>query len=381
VKQLVSWLFVLLWISPVYGETGTTAYWTYHEYMAKHPAQKKAASTFSAMVRAPAKQVKGLKEKVKIAVIYPGKQVSDYWWRSVSSLEARLREAHVPYEIYPNFTEPGVDLRLQERQIAQALKNDPDYLVFTLDAFRHQSIIERIMQRGRPKIILQNITTPVRAWGGDQQPFLYVGFDHALGSQYLAEKFEKDFQKGTNYALFYGTRGYVSAVRGSTFLRETAKKADAKVIESFYLDFNREKSKKAALQVLRKHKELPFIYACSTDIALGVIDAAKELGMLDKVAVNGWGGGGSELLAILAGEMDFTVMRMNDDNGVAMADAIALDLQKKGAMVPVIYSGDMELIEKGMSIEHIENLRKRAFRYSDHWRTKTDRVVSFDGRK
>ncbi|WP_417832452.1 substrate-binding domain-containing protein [Terasakiella sp.] len=377
----VLWLVAILFFSgDLSAQTEGTGYWTYKEYMSLHPEQRQKAATFSAMVRADAVPEQGLKKTVKVAVVYPGKQVSDYWWRSVSSLEARLREHNLPYEIYPNFTEPGVDLRLQEKQIAQALETDPDYLIFTLDAFRHRSIIERIMARGRPKLILQNITTPVRAWG-DQQPFLYVGFDHALGSSLLSAKFVKIFPPKTQYAMFYGTQGYVSAMRGGTFQMESEMYGQAQVVDSFYLGFNREKSKQAALKTLQKHKKLPYIFACSTDIALGIIDAAKELGRLDDLVVNGWGGGEAELQAILKGELEFTVMRMNDDNGVAMADAISLDQNGKSALVPTIYSGDMILIEKGMEAHYLQELRNRAFRYSDHWRTKTDQVVTFDGQK
>ncbi|SCA57294.1 Autoinducer 2-binding periplasmic protein LuxP [Candidatus Terasakiella magnetica] len=370
---------LLVWAGEGFAGSNGSDYWTYHEYMSANPEQREKTDKFSQRVRAKASEVQNIQKPVKVAVVYPGKQVSDYWWRSVSSFEARLQELNLPYEIHPSFTEPGVGVRLQERQIAQVLQKDPDYLVFTLDAFRHRTIIERIMQRGRPKLILQNITTPVRAWA-KQQPFLYVGFDHAVGSVLLAEKFLKTFPKKTDYALFYGTRGYVSSVRGGTFMEHVLREGQAKVSDSFYLDFNREKSKKAALNVLAKENKPPFIYACSTDIALGVIDAAKELGILDQITVNGWGGGGNELKAIAAGELDFTVMRMNDDNGVAMADAIAMDLQGMGASVPTVYSGDMELIEKGMSAGHIEALRKRAFRYSDHFKTQTDQVVRFGGR-
>lgn len=377
----VLWLVAILFFSgDLSAQTEGTGYWTYTEYMSLHPEQRQKAATFSAMVRADAVPEQGFKKTVKVAVVYPGKQVSDYWWRSVSSLEARLREHNLPYEIYPNFTEPGVDVRLQEKQIAQALEIDPDYLIFTLDAFRHRSIIERIMARGRPKLILQNITTPVRAWG-DQQPFLYVGFDHALGSSLLSAKFVKTFPPKTQYAMFYGTQGYVSAMRGGTFQVESEMYGQAQVVDSFYLGFNRGKSKQAALKTLQKHKNLPYIFACSTDIALGIIDAAKELGRLGDLVVNGWGGGEAELQAILKGELDFTVMRMNDDNGVAMADAISLDQNGKSGLVPTIYSGDMILIEKGMEAHYLQELRNRAFRYSDHWRTKTDQVVTFDGQK
>ncbi|MBL6432237.1 MAG: hypothetical protein HPM95_18600 [Alphaproteobacteria bacterium] len=35
---------------------------------------------------------------------------------------------------------------------------------------------------------------------------------------------------------------------------------------------------------------MDFIYSCSTDIALGVIDAIETLGLQGQVHTNGWGG-------------------------------------------------------------------------------------------
>lgn len=101
----------------------------------------------------------------------------------------------------------------------------------------------------------------------------------------------------------------------------------------------------------------------STDVALGAVDALKELGR-DDVMINGWGGGSAELEALSKGELDVTVMRMNDDTGIAMAEAIKWDLE--GKPVPTVYSGDFEVVTKSDSPERIEALRKRAFRYSDN---------------
>ena len=361
-----------------YGDMGMSKYWSYEKFLEVHPDEKIIAENFAVRVREKGQPRGTLAKPVHVAMIYPGKEASDYWYRSASSFEARMRELNLPYEIRPFFSKQGKNaLRVQEKQIAEALKGDPDYLIFTLDAFRHRIIIERILARGRPKLILQNITTPVRAWG-QNQPFLYVGFDHSLGSAMLADKFLELFPEPVSYALFYGSRGYVSSMRGGGFKKNILKRGDVKLIDAYYVGFNRENAKKAALSLFENEKSVPFIYACSTAIALGVIDAAKEMGRLAEVKVNGWGGGSSELDAIEKGELDFTVMRMNDDNGVAMADAIALDGEGRSDEVPTVYSGDMVLVEIGSDVE---KLKKRAFRYSDHWQTKTDVVSVFHGMK
>ncbi|MCO4789370.1 ABC transporter substrate-binding protein, partial [Vibrio cholerae] len=73
--------------------------------------------------------------------------------------------------------------------------------------------------------------------------------------------------------------------------------------------------------------------------------------------------GSAELEALAKGELDVTVMRMNDDTGVAMAEAIKWDLE--GKAVPLVYSGDFEVVTKQDSAARISELKARAFRYSD----------------
>lgn len=80
--------------------------------------------------------------------------------------------------------------------------------------------------------------------------------------------------------------------------------------------------------------------------------------------VNGWGGGSAELAAMQKQDLNFTVMRMNDDNGVAMADAIILDRNGQSSAVPQIYSGKIVLITKEQSMDVINSMKKQAFRYS-----------------
>ena len=94
------------------------------------------------------------------------------------------------------------------------------------------------------------------------------------------------------------------------------------------------------------------------------VDAIRETGMMERVITNGWGGGSAELQAIERGVLDLTVMRMNDDNGVAMAEAVVLAQSGAANKVPHIYSGDMVLITKEMSSQEVGGLKTRAFRYS-----------------
>lgn len=341
------------------------AYWTQQDYLAERPEQAAVSAAFAERVRAASEPLaRPPAEPVRITMVYPALQVSDYWRRSVASLEGRLKELGIPYVVDPHFTKPEVEVQRQGEQIFQALEAGTDYLVFTLDAARHRVMIERLIARGRPKVILQNITTPLRSWG-ENQPFLYVGFDHAAGSAMLADYLIKASGGRGDFALLYGPRGYVSAVRGGTFLSAVADRPAMSLKSSYYVGFDRARARAASLDALTNHPDIGLIYACSTDIALGAVDALRESGRLGQVLVNGWGGGSAELEAILAGELDVTVMRMNDDNGAAMAEAIRLDLEGRAAEVPTIYSGDMVIVSRETTRAELDGLKARAFRYSD----------------
>jgi autoinducer 2-binding protein LuxP len=246
--------------------------------------------------------------------------------------------------------------------LMEALKSKSDYLIFTLDTTRHRKFIEHVLDSSETKLILQNITTPVREWE-KRQPFLYVGFDHAEGSRALAKEFGKRFKKESKFSVLYFSEGYISDVRGDTFIEQVTRDNGFALESAFYTKATKSSGYQAAKLSLEKYPDIDFMYACSTDVALGAAEALDDLGR-DDIMINGWGGGSAELNAIQRGQLDFTVMRMNDDTGIAMAEAIKWDLE--GQSVPTVFSGDFEVVTKSDAPERIEQLKKRAFRYSDN---------------
>jgi autoinducer 2-binding protein LuxP len=339
-------------------------FYTIDQFKSSFPQQVELMKDFSETIRSKAQKTSSKKE-VKIAVIYPGIQLSDYWVRSVSSFKKRMDEIGIKYVIKEYFTQIGQH-RKQTADIKKALSENPDFMIFTLDVRKHQKLIGRVLSENKTKLILQNITTPLRQWKNNQ-PLLYVGFDHLEGSKILANYYSKKLGGKGSYSMFYFQPGYVSEMRGTQFIKYLTKNSALQLSSTYHTQGKFEKSKKAALALLKSRKKHPnFIYACSTDIALGTIAAIKELKLKNPPMVNGWGGGSKELEEIANGNMDVTVMRMNDDNGVAMAEAIRMVLDGKEATVPTIYSGDFVLVEKGISKGEIQSLKKRAFRYSGY---------------
>lgn len=344
-------------------------YWTIDEYLEVFPEQKTKSEAFNLRVQSQPKRLINNDKPVNILVICPGLQISDYWRRSIAAFEHRLKRLGVQYQLDKHFTKPGIDLNEQSKLLKQSLGDNTDYLLFTLDALKHQKLIEQVMTQSQIKIILQNITTPLKAFG-TQQPFLYVGFDHIIGTQLLIQEYQKRFPTGGNYAILYGTQGYVSQMRGGVFESFMNASSGYQLQDSYYVNFDRALAKAATQQLIKDHQQdqspLDFIYATSTDIALGTLDALTELGLEQNITVNGWGGGSSELNQLKAKSLDFTVMRMNDDNGVAMAEAIGMDLLGETAQVPTIYSGSFRLVTQDTKPKQLQRFEERAFRYSDH---------------
>ncbi len=365
---LLSALFLSFSMASIHGAVADSrfqSYWTVEEYLALNQDQISKSEEFGNRVQTPPISEIDVGKVIKIVMVLPGFQVSDYWRRSIVSMERRLAEYGAVYELQTHFTRPGEVFREQSKKLTEFLSEKPDYVVFTLNADQHRVLIKQLIKHKSSKVILQNITTPLKVFRL-QQPFLYVGFDHVTGTEYLAEQYLKKFKDGATFAIMFGEKGYVSDMRCGRFQEIMAEHENMELVSSYHVGFNREKAYLATKDVLKTSGKLDFIFSCSTDIALGVVDALKETGRLGQVITNGWGGGDSELLAIEKGELEFTVMRMNDDNGVAMAEAIILDSIGKGAELPTVYSGSMIIVDQTTTQRQISDLRQRAFRYSEN---------------
>lgn len=338
-------------------------YYTNIEYLNLNKNEYKISKNFENIIHNKAKKLeKTNKKKIKIVLVYPSNQLSDYWIRSKKSFEKRMNELNISYEIKSYFSKPGVETKLQSNQLLKALKKEVDYLVFTLDVNKHSKFIERLKMYNT-KIILQNITTPLKKWN-KKQIFLYVGFDHFIGAKMIADEYISRTSGEGSYAVFYGTKGYISHMRGDKFIDYISKNSNLILDSQYYTNTNKEKAKLATFDLLKRNDKIKFIYACTTDVALGVSEALKEKNLLGKILINGWGGGSPEIKALNKSELDFTIMRMNDDNGVAMAEAIKLDILGKKNMIPQVFSGEFRFIDQNIKTSNLDKYKKRAFRYS-----------------
>ena len=329
-----------------------------------------AMKDFNSIVQKKGQKIKKEIQKypVKIAFATPLKQVSDYWRRSIDSFKGRMDEIGVDY-VVKEFSTRSDENRKLIKCIQSALETDPDYLVLTPNAPGDKIVISRLLANDKVKIIIQNMTIPDDDYK-ESPPFMYVGFDHTIGAGLIAEEYIKRFKGKINikYAMLYFIEGsQVSSLRGDFFNEVIANRTDFNLVAEYYTEGNRKKARDAAIKIIDKHPDINFIHACSTDIAFGVLDALEKRDLKGKILVNGWGGGAKELESLLSGDLDFTVMRMNDDNGVAMAEAIRLDIESRLKSKPIIFSGEMVIVRQGILADDIIKLKKKAFRYSGNF--------------
>lgn len=364
-RSAVYLFLALLWLAASVCHAEMNDFWEVDDYLGQHPEQLERMTAFSARVAAPAQPLNERQRQIpviRIAKIYPAEQDSDYWRRNLRAFDARMDELGLRYQLTSYFSGPTEDdLARQLAHLELALTDDPDYLVYTLSSPEHVALVERIIANGRPKVILQNITTPLHRWDG-MQPFMYVGFDHRRGTRMLAGYMRQHSQG--NYAVLKPAPGYLSLVRGDSFVQAMSSSSQHRLVDTYHTDLDSERAYHATLDALQRQAELSMIYASSTDIALGAARALRQQGRLEQVLLNGWGGGTEELQALRSGLLDVTVMRLNDDSGVAIAEAISQDSAGKGSSLPLIYSGEMVLVDRQMSTVELEGYRRRAFRYS-----------------
>lgn len=343
-------------------EEWSISYWTLDEFYRLNPQQLLLAENMRQRISEPGQPLTPAPTTpLRITLVQPGNQFSSYWTSNIKAMQERLAELGIPYQLEVVNLRPDDEARVQELHIAKVLAQQPDYLITTLDTLPHKKVLERVLTHGRTKLILQNITTPLKEWQSTP-PLLYVGFDHIQGSRMLADYLKRTLPANSSYGVLYWQPGYVSQARGDSLIQELQQHSQLQLHSAFYTEASRDSAKARTLEMLRQHPQPTFIYACATDLALGAADALAELGLSQQVALNGWGGTELELEQLQAGRLQVTVMRMNDDSGIAIAEAIRSDLL--GEAVPQVFAGSMVLVTTKTPDTELQRLRHQAYRYS-----------------
>ena len=301
-------------------------------------------------------------EPVKIVVIYPSLDVSDAWLRAYLAMEARLNELGIPFDALQLASDIG-DHQIQTTYTDQVMNEDYDYVIFGPTELQIQAENMKALVDAGKKVIVLTYDQVLKSFG-DNQPMLYTAFSHFAGSQIMCDWVVNTLGTEGTYAMNRGVPGIVDDQRSGGFANCLAEKSNWKLAYEHYGNYQREGGTTGTQQIISAYPEVTLIHNANTAMAMGALSAVQAMEAQDKVMVTGWGGTGEELEALLLGELRATPMRMSDDIGVSMAEAIRLDLEGRGDELPLVFVGRITIASGDMPKEQIHAMREEAFRYT-----------------
>lgn len=349
---------------------GPLAYWEHFEVPGYSEARLQA---FRRVVSSVARPITVRRDRpVRIALIFPSMDLSDAWARGHAGLVKRIRELQIP-NVVDTFGSTHDDHARQLSHIETAIARNYDYIIVgPTEILVQMSAIEEAIRSRNSKVIVWNSTTPLRTWGterfpGGRQPLAYVGFSHSEGGdvlgRYFVERLRREVRGTPKVAHIRGIPGITDDQRTGAAKRHFTA-AGFQIVHETFANWRRDLGYNATLNIVGAFPDVNHIHIVSTAMAVGAAEALAELGRYGRILINGWGGGAEEQAHLLRRGLAATVLRMQDDWGVALAEAIKYDLEGRPDLVPLVFAGEMRLVDDKVSKEAIDEILQYAFRYS-----------------
>ncbi len=304
------------------------------------------------------------KEPIKIGLVYPSADVSDFWARAYLAFTKRLDELNIPYET-TEFASRQIEHSLQSTYTEQVLQDGDlyDFIVFGPSELATQADnIDRLSKSDDFKTFVWSFFTPLKQF--DVQPAGWFDFSSTLGAlnicDYMAERLGNDVV----YAMNRGIPGITDNQRSGDFQKCIEEKANWTLAYEHYGDYTREGGFDGTNLILQAYPEVTVIHNANTAMAMGSMEALLGADRADDIFSTGWGGTGLELDAIRRKELDATPMRMGDDVGAAAAEAIKYHLEGREDELPLVFLGRILVAHDQMAPEELDALEKEAFRFS-----------------
>lgn len=296
-------------------------------------------------------------EPMRIAYLSPSFDVSDAWERVYWTIQGRLEELGVEYEIQALAVASHVDHAGQLAQVESVIARGVDYVFLGPTEYEAAIPALRKLKQAEIPTVVWNFLEPhederVRAMS-------YIAFAHEEGGRLSGEWAVKHLGNKGKVAILQGAPGVVSNQRRDGFLNVIKQHPEIEVIMGPHTDFDRSKAFDAAQNLLTAHDDIDLIYGVSTAVGLGAAQVVRQAGKSDQIATMGFGGTGDEIVAMKEGWLTASVLRSIDDSGVAVADAFVA--HSKGESVPQVWSGPFVMVDKNSDAEA---LVEQANRYS-----------------
>ncbi|MEF1172182.1 substrate-binding domain-containing protein [Vibrio sinaloensis] len=305
-----------------------------------------------------------VKEAVRIAVIYPSADISDFWVKNYTALTKRLFALNVPFHI-DEFSSKQIEHSLQTEYTKQVLNAEKpyDFVIFGPSELALQADnIQALSKSDRFKTFIWAFHTPVAEW--KYQPDAWFDFSSEMGAEVLCDHVINHLGTDVEFAANRGIPGITDTQRSQGFIDCVTEKGEWLTAYEHFGQYQKLGGADGVRLVLDNFPEVSVIHNANTAMTMGAIDALREANRLDDIYVTGWGGTAKEIEKIRTGELDATPMRMSDDLGVATAEAIKAHLEGRANQVPRIYLGRITVVHNEMAERELNMLTREAFRYS-----------------
>ena len=326
--------------------------------------QPKSLEHFQTVVSSNAHGLENTNDAIKIALIYPSADLSDFWSRNYHALTSRLNDLRIAYTI-DEFSSRQIDHALQTYYTDQVLAKEEayDYVIFGPSELSVQADnIQRLASSEAFKTYIWAFHTPMKNW--THQPDAWFDFSSAKGAAALCDFVIKQLGNDVFYAMNRGIPGITDDQRSGDFKACVTERGNWLNLYEHFGQYQATGGRDGVELVIQSFPEVTMLHNANTAMTLGALEYLQEQGLQQQLYVTGWGGTAAEIELIKSGDLSATPMRMGDDVGVATAEAIKFDLLGKSDQVPQIYLGRIEVVDKSMSNEQIDKLTAEAFRYS-----------------
>ena len=294
-------------------------------------------------------------EPMRIAYLSPSFDISDAWERVFWSMQGRLEELGVDFEVQALAVASHVDHAGQLAQTETVIAGGVDYVFFGPTEFEAAiPALRKLKQAGIPTVVY-NFGTPHE--DESARAMSYIAFSHYPGGVKSGEWAAEHLGGKGKVLLLRGAPGVISDDRGGGFLSVVEQYPDIEIVMGPYTDFDRAKAYDAAQNMLAAHPDIDLIYGMSTAIGLGAAQVVRQMGKSEEIATMGFGGTGDEIVAMKEGWLTASVLRPIDDSGVAVADAFVA--HSKGEEVPQVWGGSFVMVDRWTDADEIVEYANR----------------------
>ncbi len=301
---------------------------------------------------------------VRIAVIYPSADISDFWIRNFTAMTKRLEALKLPFEV-EEFSSKQIEHSLQTQYTEAVLNSDIpyDFVIFGPSELNLQSKnIQKLAESDSFSTFIWAFHTPNPEW--KYQPDAWFDFSSSMGAEVLCDFVILHLGSDIAFSTNRGIPGITDTQRSQGFIDCVDKKGNWRNVYEHFGQYQKLGGADGVRLVLENFPEVSMIHNANTAMTIGAIDALQESNRQENIFVTGWGGTAKEIEKLKRKELSATPMRMNDDLGVATAEAIKFYVEQRKNEVPLIYLGRITVAHSGMSDDVLNTLTREAFRYS-----------------